>query len=200
MPLTQKQAVFCQAYLRTGNASEAYRQAYNAGKMAEQTIWRKACAMLKKGKVRARVGELRQMVQQLVVVDEARTIEELASIVFSDPRDYFDADGKMKPPKDWNAKMAAAVASIEVDEITMGGDKVLGYTKKLKFWDKNAACSNLMKHLGMFERDNQQRTPSPIASLPREVQKQLYDRLNALARGREKVARLTEPTDAAPGN
>ena len=56
--LTPKQEAFCLAYVETGNASEAYRQAYNAENMSDAVIHNKASDLLKKGEVRVRVEEL----------------------------------------------------------------------------------------------------------------------------------------------
>ena len=56
--LTPKQEAFACAYVETGNASEAYRRAYDAGAMKEETIWRKAKECLDNGKVTARVEQL----------------------------------------------------------------------------------------------------------------------------------------------
>jgi phage terminase small subunit len=56
--LTPKQERFCLAYIETGVASEAYRQAYNAENMGGATIRVKACNLLKKEKVKARVAAL----------------------------------------------------------------------------------------------------------------------------------------------
>lgn len=58
--LTEKQEKFCRAYIETGNASEAYRQAYNAEKMKPETVTIKASELLKNGKVRGRVEELKK--------------------------------------------------------------------------------------------------------------------------------------------
>lgn len=59
--LTLKQENFCQAYLRTGNASEAYRQAYNVGKdTKEATINRTAKELMDTPKIAARIEELRR--------------------------------------------------------------------------------------------------------------------------------------------
>ena len=44
--------------METGNASEAYRRAYNAENMKEETIWRKAKECMDNGKVAARLSEL----------------------------------------------------------------------------------------------------------------------------------------------
>ncbi|EPZ98572.1 terminase small subunit, partial [Glaesserella parasuis] len=40
--LTPKQEKFCQLYIELGNASEAYRQAYDCSKMSNETINTKA--------------------------------------------------------------------------------------------------------------------------------------------------------------
>ena len=57
--LTPKQEKFCQVYIETGNASEAYRQAYNAEKMLPATVNNKAYGLLQTGGIRARLDELR---------------------------------------------------------------------------------------------------------------------------------------------
>ena len=57
--LTPKQEKFCQVYIETGNASEAYRQAYNAEKMRPDTVNNKAYGLMQKGYIRARLDELR---------------------------------------------------------------------------------------------------------------------------------------------
>jgi phage terminase small subunit len=56
--LTQKQEAFCLAYIETGNASEAYRRAYNAGKMKPATVNRKAKRLMDMGKIGARIEGL----------------------------------------------------------------------------------------------------------------------------------------------
>jgi len=58
MALTPKQEKFCQKYIELGNASEAYREAYNASRMKETTINRKAKELIDNGKITARTAEL----------------------------------------------------------------------------------------------------------------------------------------------
>lgn len=57
--LTPKQESFCLTYIETGNASEAYRQAYEAEGMKPETINRKAKELLDNGKITARIEELK---------------------------------------------------------------------------------------------------------------------------------------------
>lgn len=66
--LTQKQENFCLAYIKTGNASEAYRQCYNAGKMKTETINNKAYELLKNGEVTARVNQLKERAESKAII------------------------------------------------------------------------------------------------------------------------------------
>jgi hypothetical protein len=57
--MTPKQEAFCLAYIETGNASEAYRQAYNAGKMKPGSVNVNASKLLADTKIALRVAELK---------------------------------------------------------------------------------------------------------------------------------------------
>ena len=69
--MTPKQEKFCLLYRETGNASEAYRQSYNAGKMKPETINRNAKALLDNSKIASRLQELGQvdMERHIVTAD-----------------------------------------------------------------------------------------------------------------------------------
>lgn len=58
MELTPKQENFATFYIETGNASKAYRKAYNAEEMKPETIHRKANELMANGKIRARIEAL----------------------------------------------------------------------------------------------------------------------------------------------
>lgn len=62
--LTPKQEAFCKAYVETGNASEAYRAAYDCEKSKPATINRKAKEVLDNGKITARVAQLQKAHQK----------------------------------------------------------------------------------------------------------------------------------------
>lgn len=176
--LTQKQETFCLAYIETGNASEAYRKAYNAGRMKAETINETASRLLADRKVAARIGELRQAVAGKVVATEARVIEELARIGLFDPGELFAEDGSLLPIKSMPPEVRAAIASIEIEEIDADG-KVIGRVKKVKLWDKNSAADKLLRHLGAYERDNRQRL-GVLSDLPRDTLRLIVDRLRGL--------------------
>lgn len=63
--LTLKQQAFARAYVETGNASEAYRRAYDVSPDCKpNTVEKRACELLKNGKVAGRIGELQQSAQE----------------------------------------------------------------------------------------------------------------------------------------
>lgn len=68
MALTQKQENFCLAYIKCGNASQAYRESYNAEKMKDEVIWVKACELLKSGNVEVRVNELKNKAEKSAII------------------------------------------------------------------------------------------------------------------------------------
>jgi phage terminase small subunit len=80
MNLTLKQENVCLAYLETGNASEAYRQAYRAGKMKPETVNRKAVDLLENGKITARLQELRQPAVEAAQVTLEGHLRQLADL------------------------------------------------------------------------------------------------------------------------
>ena len=79
MALTPKQEAFALAYVETGNASEAYRRAYNAGNMKPAVIAVKASELLAHGNVSVRVKELQAAAldeHKITMSDILRELEE----------------------------------------------------------------------------------------------------------------------------
>lgn len=81
--LTPKQEKFAQVYIETGNASEAYRQAYSTQGKGENAIWVRASELLHNSKVAVRIDELKAAHQKrhnvtvdslLAELEEARTV------------------------------------------------------------------------------------------------------------------------------
>lgn len=97
--LTQKQENFCLAYIETGNASEAYRKAYNAAGSSEKSVWELASKMLDNPKVISRLEALREQAARRALLTLERHLEELATL-----RDEARADGR------YSAAIAAEIA------------------------------------------------------------------------------------------
>lgn len=86
MALTPKQENFCLAYLETGNASEAYRRAYEADGMSAVTVNKRASELLDNGAIAGRLEELRAPIiakAQLTVEDLLAELEQTRQIALS---------------------------------------------------------------------------------------------------------------------
>ena len=89
-----------------------------------------------------------------------RTLREVRRLAYSDPRRLFDEAGELRPIHTLDDDTAATIASIEqLEEFGQGAEgvrKLIGYTKKLKVWDKNSALEKAMKYHGLYKEDNKQ--------------------------------------------
>lgn len=73
--LTHFQEQFCREYIKTGNASEAYRTVSpNAKNWLDKSVWEKACHMMARVNVEARIAELQASLANRAVA----TLESLA--------------------------------------------------------------------------------------------------------------------------
>ena len=155
-----RNARFVEAYIvNGGNQTRAAEAAgYKAGKAAEKAGYR----LIRDAVVRKHVERRRAALADKHELTTDRILKECARIAYADPRQCFGKDGHPIPIPDLDDDTAAAVAGFEhVEEFSGNGEtrKLSGYTKKLKFWDKNAAIDKAMKHLGLYERDNAQQVP-----------------------------------------
>lgn len=154
-PLHPRKEAFCLEYIIDFNGSQA---AIRAG-YSERSSRVIAHEMLSDPMVSERVQQLIAERSQRTEITADRVLREVARIGLSDVRRLFNADGSMKALHQLDDDTAAAVASVETLEEFEGTGKdrrFIGYTKKVKLWDKNSAAEKLMKHLGMFEKDNAQ--------------------------------------------
>lgn len=120
--LTEKQERFCNYYLDCdGNASEAYRMAYDASKMQPETIWSNASRMLASNKVAARIDELRSERAEASKVNREKVEKILMDIVTMDPNDLYIVDPvtgkiKLKSPNQMPKRVRNAMKKISNDK------------------------------------------------------------------------------------
>jgi hypothetical protein len=86
------------------------------------------------------------------LIDPDRALREAARLAYSDVRELYTAEGKLKPMKDWPDDLAAAIGGVEfVRRNIEGGDGHSDDVIKVKVWDKPKALEMLFKHLGLLE-------------------------------------------------
>lgn len=159
--LTQKEALFCQKYVESGgNASEAYRFAYDTTTTNLQTIYTTANKIYNKPHIQKEI----KILQDKIFEDNRASINEIVSILTDvirfDPAELFDEEGAVKPLSKIPKNARRMIQGIEVNELFAGrGDarEMIGYTKKIKLLPKLDAVEKLLKHLGGYEKHNEQR-------------------------------------------
>lgn len=85
--LTPKQDRFVTEYLATGNASEAYRRAYDVSRMLDTTIGRNAHALIKDAKIAAEITERREATVNAAVMDRAGVVQLITEIATASAAD-----------------------------------------------------------------------------------------------------------------
>lgn len=153
MSLTPKQEKFAQEVASGKSQADAYRAAFNCAKSKPETVHAHASRLMATDKVSARIAELRGMIADKLAISNERVLREVARLALFDPRRLFRPDGSPMPISELDDDTAAAIAGLEVVEEFEGSgeDRVfIGYTKKYKISDKNAALEKLCKHLGLY--------------------------------------------------
>jgi len=96
--LTPKQEKFAQSVASGKSQADAYRMAYNAGNMKEETVWSNASVLMADNKVSARVDEIRKPIVECAQFTLDQHLINLMSL-----RDKAAEDGK------WGAAIAAEI-------------------------------------------------------------------------------------------
>lgn len=152
--LTAKQERFCNEYMVDLNATQAaIRSGYS-----EDTAKSIGCENLTKLNIQKRISELQAEISQRnkITIDECVGL--LASMARFDIADLYDEDGQLKTIHDIDKETRLAIESIDTEEIRADG-MVIGSIKKIKTSSRRANIIELLKHLGGYSKDNEQKKP-----------------------------------------
>jgi phage terminase small subunit len=168
MAFTAKQERFCEEYVIDCNATQAaIRAGYSPDTANEQ-----ASRLLANVNIQERIAELRAAISSDTGISARRVLEEYAKIAFFDIRKIYNDDGSLRNVCDFDADSAAAVCGIEcVAEKTTAGEETIisGTVRKVKLNDKLRALQDVAKHIGLFEKDNQQKSALTVSLTPKET-------------------------------
>ena len=148
--LNPRQAVFCAEYITDFNATQAAIRAGYASKYAARVAYK----MLLQPHIQEAVNREITARAKRTHITQDRVLRELAAVAFFDPRKLFAPDGSPLPINELDDATAAALGGLDVQEVFEGSGEnrvFVGYVKKYKVTDKNAALGNAMKHLGMLK-------------------------------------------------
>ena len=147
--LTARQKRFIAEYRKDYNGAQAaIRAGYSPKNANDQAAQLLSIPQLKEILRR----ETEDTLKKIGIHAEA-LLRDRARVAKCDPRRFFNPDGTVKPPQEWDDEMAGAVAGFEVVETFSGqgeNRKLSGYIKKLKLNDRNPAQHDLMDHAELF--------------------------------------------------
>jgi phage terminase small subunit len=158
--LNDQQKLFCLEYVKDLNGKQAAIRA----KYSEKTAESQASRLLRHAKVRLYCQDLLNRRTERLESQADNILIELRRLGYSDIRSIYGDNGEIKPPSEWSEEIGRAVASIEVkEEFEDHRDGVVcnecgrlmfralvGFTKKVKFWDKPKSLELMGKHEKLF--------------------------------------------------
>jgi phage terminase small subunit len=150
-PLSLRRKLFCKEYVIDFNGRQAAIRAGYSSRRAENL----ASYLLAQRKVQDEVDRLRRKREERLDASADFVVRELMRIAKFDIRDVFTDSGSLKSVENLSEDAARAIGSIEIDDLFDGHGKdkeMIGYTKKVKAWDKIRALEALGEHFGIFHR------------------------------------------------
>jgi phage terminase small subunit len=118
MKLTAKQEKFCQEFIRLGNASAAYRAAYDCTNKSAKSVWELAAQMMRNVKVSSRIAELRkpviEMAEKELKIDKAWVLAELVDNVKRAKASEPVTDEQGNPIGEYKQNLTAANKALEL--------------------------------------------------------------------------------------
>lgn len=168
--LTDQQQEFAHRYANDPekNAAAAYRAAYPRIK-SEAAARTNASKLLTNANVQRYVDQEIQRLMDRLDVTKERVLREAARMAFFDIGQLYDEQGNMRALHTLDADTRRAIASVQT--VVLGEDEGTGkplMLKSVKLADKNKAIDTLMKHLGLYAKDNKQKQ-TDIATILRSI-------------------------------
>lgn len=143
MALNPKQTRFVAEYLIDLNATQAAIRAGYSVKTAETIGYEN----LRKPEISEAIAKGKTKQLATAELSASRVLEELRRLAFIDMREFFDANGNMKPVTQLTDVQGSALAGLEVIiKNAEAGDGVTDRVHKFKVWDKTRAIEMLAKH------------------------------------------------------
>ena len=167
--LTEKQDKFALALFKGDSQRTAYRKAFpNSKKWQDKTVDSKASTLANTDKVLERLNDLRKKAEDKTILSVNQVLAEVGKIAIFDIRDlYHPETGELLQPHQLSDNAAAVVAGLK--NRTELGEESVSSIDEYKTYDKTKALDMLMKHHGLYEKDNKRdiiATVEQVTKLP----------------------------------
>jgi hypothetical protein len=143
--LSRRHRRFVDAYVAGATGAEAVRQA----KCKTSHPRNLAYQLLQVPEIRAAIDERERQLVADIGVRHERVLRELYAIATADPRRFSDENGAAIPLHRLPPELAAAIAAVDVENISINGESGTRY--KYKLWDKNKALDKLGQYLKLWD-------------------------------------------------
>lgn len=168
--LTIKQEKFCIKYVECGNASEAYRYAYDCLKMNEATVWKRASELIQNGAVKGRIEYLKKHLAEAAGISALKIVNEHKKIAFSDATRIRSGWMELKDFEALTDEEKACIQAVETKTTIRkdpDGDTIEDVFVRVKLYDKQKALDSLTQILGFNapvknEHSGPDGTPIPV--------------------------------------
>lgn len=133
--VTAQQERFAFEFVKTGRPSVAYRRAYDAEKMNQDSIRVEAGRLLDNPAIALRVEHYRKIAEARMEITIERIALETARIALFDMRELVDDEGNSIALQDLPEDTARALNGMDIEELFAGAGserKLIGHVKKYK--------------------------------------------------------------------
>lgn len=146
--LEPRQKRFCQEYIIDLNATRAAIRAGYAPNSAQQ----QSSDLMSKPLVELEIQRLMDKRAAKLEIKAEDVLREVMRLAMVDIAGLFDDNGKLRPINEIPEDTRRAIAAVEVEELLHAGGSVqVGWSKKIKLWDKVKSLELLGKHLKLFK-------------------------------------------------
>lgn len=148
---------FALAYVRTGNASLSYRMTLEDPRSpSTATASNEGWKLLHDERTQAFLTKLRERAAEKAATSLGEWLANELRIARFDPARLFDEEGNLLPIQDIDPDTRAVIQQIDVVE-EVSADGTITRVKKIKLHSKDGAQDRLAKHLGAYNKDNEQK-------------------------------------------
>jgi phage terminase small subunit len=143
--LPRRHRRFVDAYVAGHSGAESMRLARCKSLYPHNRAWE----LLQRPEIRAAIDERERHAVAEAGVRHLRIVQELHRIATCDPRKLVNGEGVAIPLHELPEEVAACIASVDVENISINGETGTRY--KYRFWDKNKALDKLGQYLKLWD-------------------------------------------------
>lgn len=167
--ITPNQLTFIAEYIESGNAVQSYLTAYGCKLNSARAA---AYPLLDRPHVSAEIDRIRKKSESVTAISAGRLLQEETRLSTSTLADVVDKDGDIIPLHLLAEDIQRALSGVDITDTIKSVKDQDGTTEtllerkyKYRLWDKGKSIERGERHLGMFEKDNQQKSQPPVINI-----------------------------------